>query len=107
MSDQSQQAPPEPTAGEFAFRLYITGAAHHSTEAVENIKTFCEHYVRGRYSLDIIDVYQQPAMAKSQQIIAAPTLIVSVQGVDRRIIGNLSDTYKILSILGLSKVTKA
>jgi circadian clock protein KaiB len=94
-------------ANEFALRLYITGATHHSTEAVRNIKIFCENYLAGRYTLNIIDVYQQPSMAQQQQIIAAPTLVVNVQGADRRIVGNLSDSGKILSVLGLSEMNSA
>lgn len=88
-------------AAEYAFHLYITGATHHSAEAVKNIKVFCEHYLPGRYSLDIVDVYQQPSFTKTHQIIAAPTLIVIAPGITRRIIGDLSNTDKILHALGL------
>jgi circadian clock protein KaiB len=87
----------------YAFHLYITGATHHSGEAVNNIKVFCERYLSTQYTLDIIDVYQQPSLAKTQQIIAAPTLVVTAPGLVRRIIGDLSNTEKLLSTLGLQE----
>ena len=79
--------------------LQRAGATHHSAEAVINIKAFCENYLAGRYSLGIVDVYQQPALAEMHQIIAAPTLIISTHGFVRRIIGDLSNTEKILLTL--------
>lgn len=87
----------------YSFNLYITGATHRSGEAVKNIKAFCEQYLTSQYTLDIIDVYQQPALAKTQQIIAAPTLVIKAPGMVRRIIGDLSNTDKILSALGLKE----
>ena len=85
---------------EYELRLYITGATHHSMEAVKNIKMICEQYLPNNYKLDIVDVYQQPSLAKEQQIIAAPTLIILVPGPVRRIIGDMSNTEKVLTILG-------
>jgi circadian clock protein KaiB len=101
MKTVRQQNVGGPKLVKYAFYLYITGASHHSTVAVKNIKAFCERYVPNRYSLDIIDVYQQPALAETQQIIAAPTLVVKAPGMVRRIIGDLSNTEKILITLGL------
>jgi circadian clock protein KaiB len=88
-------------ADNYALYLYITGASNRSSEAVKNIKAFCERYLLSRYTLKIIDVYQQPSLAKTQQIIAAPTLVVKSSGAVRRIIGDLSNTEKILSVLGI------
>jgi circadian clock protein KaiB len=87
---------------DYSLYLYITGASNRSSEAVKNIKVFCERYLSNRYTLKIIDVYQQPGLAKTQQIIAAPTLVVKSSGAVRRIIGDLSNTEKMLSVLGLT-----
>lgn len=80
-------------------KLYITGATHHSMMAVKNIKKICQDHLADDYELDIVDVYQQPSLAKEQQIIAAPTLIKLEPAPVRRIVGDMSDTAKILSVL--------
>jgi circadian clock protein KaiB len=85
----------------YVLRLFITGATPRSARAVENIKRFCEQYLAGRYSLQVIDVYQQPAIAKSEQIIAAPTLIKYQPPPVRRFIGDMSPTGRILHGMGL------
>jgi len=82
-------------------KLYITGATHHSMRAVKNMKGICEEFLDNSYELDIIDVYQQPNLAKEQQIIAAPTLIKIQPLPVRRIVGDMSDTEKILTILSI------
>ncbi|MDL2362995.1 MAG: circadian clock KaiB family protein [Patescibacteria group bacterium] len=87
-------------------RLYITGATHHSMQAVRNIQKLCEEYLENSYDLDIIDVYQQPYLAKEKQIIAAPTLIKTQPYPVRRIVGDMSDTEKILTVLNVQKATK-
>ncbi len=89
----------------FILKLYITGATHHSMMAVKNLKKLCEENLKGDYELDIVDVYQQPSLAKEQQIIAAPTLIKLQPAPIRRIVGDMSDTEKILSVLNIEKAT--
>jgi circadian clock protein KaiB len=89
----------------YKFILYITGATHNSTVAVKNITNICEQYLAGKYVLDIIDVYQQPSLAKEKQIIAAPTLIKIKPTPVRRLIGDMSDTAKVLSVLGITKAS--
>ena len=103
MNTDRQQDVDDGKVVKYALYLYITGATHHSGEAVKNIKAFCERYLLGCYTLDIIDVYQQPSLVTTQQIIAAPTLIVKSPGLVRRIVGDLSNTDKILSTLGLKE----
>ena len=94
-----QALDPESGAERYVLRLYITGMTPRSTAAVNNIKTICEKHLRGRYELEIIDVYQQPVLAKGEQIIAAPTLIKKLPLPLRRFIGDMSQTERIL--LGL------
>ena len=83
----------------YLLRLFVTGMTPRSTEAVAAIKTICEQYLKGRYDLEVIDIYQQPELAKEAQIIAAPTLVKQLPEPLRRLIGNLADTERVL--LGL------
>ena len=80
-------------------RLYVTGMTPRSIRAVENVRTICEEHLHGRYQLEVIDVYQQPTLAKGEQIIAAPTLIKKLPLPLRKIIGDMSNTERVL--LGL------
>jgi circadian clock protein KaiB len=84
---------------QYVLRLYVTGMTPRSTSAIANIKAICEEHLRGRYSLEVVDVYRHPGLAKGEQIIAAPTLIKSLPLPLRRFIGDMSRTEKIL--LGL------
>lgn len=83
----------------YILRLYITGMTPKSTRAIQNIKKICEENLKGRYELEVIDIYQQPILAKDEQIIAAPTLIKKLPLPLRKIIGDMSDKERIL--LGL------
>jgi circadian clock protein KaiB len=85
----------------YVLRLYITGTLPNSARALINIKAICETYLKGRYELEIIDIYQQPDLALSEQIIAVPLLIKKSPFPQERMIGDLSDTEKVLHILGL------
>ena len=85
----------------YFLRLYITGASPNSTKAIANIKTICECRLGSKYKLEIIDVYQQPLMAEIEQIVALPLLIKKFPLPERRLIGDLSDTNKVLKGLGI------
>lgn len=80
----------------YILRLYVTGITPRSTKAIVNVKKICEEYLNGRYELEVIDIYQQPKLAKGEQIIAAPTLIKKLPLPLRRLIGDMSDTEKFL-----------
>lgn len=80
----------------YVLKLYITGATPRSIKAITNIRKICEEHLKGRYELEIIDIFQQPVLAKGEQIIAAPTLIKKVPLPLRRFIGDMSDTERIL-----------
>lgn len=82
--------------GSYILRLYITGASPNSIRAVENIKAFCEKYLANNYQLEIIDVYQQSTIAEKEQIIALPLLIKKGPGAERRFVGDMSDTEKLI-----------
>lgn len=86
----------------FIFRLYVTGASPNSSRAISNIKKIFEKYIKkDRYELEVIDVYQQPATARLEQIIALPLLVKKYPLPERRLIGDMSDTQKVLSGLDL------
>ena len=88
----------------YALRLYITGMTPKSTKAIANVQKLCEEYLKGFYELKIIDIYQQPKLAKDEQIIATPTLIKQFPLPIRRLIGDMSDTERCL--VGIDLKTK-
>lgn len=80
----------------FVLKLYISGSTPQSLTAIENIKTICEENLQGRYNLEIIDLYQNPDMAREANVIAAPTLVKQLPLPLRRIIGDMSNTERVL-----------
>ncbi len=80
----------------YVFRLYVTGMTPKSILAIANVQNLCEKYLEGFYDLKIIDIYQQPKLAKEEQIIATPTLIKQLPLPIRRLIGDMSDTERFL-----------
>ena len=83
----------------YILRLYITGQTPRSLRSIENLRRLCERYLKGRFDLQIIDIYQQPALAAEGQIIAAPTLIKTMPLPLRRLVGDFSDQKRV--VLGL------
>jgi circadian clock protein KaiB len=88
-------AAPEAEA-EYVLRLYVSGQTPRSILAIENMRRICAEHLSQRYSLEIIDIYTHPEACEQQQIIAAPTLIKVLPHPLRRIIGDLSNTDKVL-----------
>jgi circadian clock protein KaiB len=86
----------------YKLKLFVTGATPNSARAIDNLTTICEEHLFEKYDLEIIDVYQQPSKAKDQQIIALPLLVKSFPLPLRRLIGDMSDTFKVLKGLGLN-----
>jgi len=99
-----EEPSPESTGERYVLRLYVTGVTPNSVRAIENMKAICEQYLQGRYDLEIVDVYKQPALAKSEQILAAPTLVKKLPLPLRRLVGDLSAKERVL--LGLDLVSK-
>lgn len=90
----------------YLLRLYVTGSTPQSVLAVTNIKKICEEHLKGRYDLEVIDLYQKPTLAQGEQIIAAPTLIKKLPPPLRRIIGDMSNLERVLVGLDLQKIKK-
>jgi circadian clock protein KaiB len=85
----------------YVLRLYVSGSTLKSALAVENIKRICEQHLKNRYDLEVIDIYQHPNLARSEQIVAAPTLIKRLPTPLRRLIGDLSNQKSVLRGLDL------
>jgi circadian clock protein KaiB len=96
--EQSSANPGRPL---YVLRLYVTGMTPRSARAIANVKEICEEHLKGRYDLQVIDIYQQPVLAEKDQIITAPTLIKKLPLPLRRIMGDLSDREQVLIGLDL------
>jgi circadian clock protein KaiB len=88
--------------GRYVLRLYVTGMTARATRAIETVRSVCDEHLEGRYDLEVVDVYQQPVLARDEQIVAAPTLIKKLPLPLRRIIGDMSRRDRVL--LGLDLI---
>jgi len=88
----------------YVLRLYVAGLTPRSVAAIQSVRNVCEGHLRGRYDLEVINVYDQPTLAKGEQIIAAPTLVKKLPLPLRRIIGDMADTHKLLVGLDLREI---
>lgn len=82
-------------------RLYVAGVTPNSLTAFENLKRLCEQHLAGRYRIEVVDLLEQPQLAKGDQILAIPTLVRRLPPPLRKIIGDLSDTERVLVGLDL------
>lgn len=85
----------------YTLRLFVAGSTRRSQQAIENLLRICAERMAGRYDLEVIDIYQQPELAVRYQVIAAPTLLKLAPAPVRRIIGDLSQTARVLRSLDL------
>jgi circadian clock protein KaiB len=93
----------KPAAAWYVLRLYVGGMTPKSTRAITNIKAICEEYLRGRYELEVVDVYQQPMLAQGEQILAVPALVKKLPLPLRTMVGDLSNTERVLLGLDLGR----
>ena len=77
-------------------RLYVAGQTPRSLRAIANLRRICEEHLPGRYRIEVIDLVANPTLAKGDQIIAVPTLVRRLPEPIRKIIGDLSDTERVL-----------
>jgi circadian clock protein KaiB len=82
-------------------RLYVAGQTPKSRAAFSNLKKICERHLNGRYSIEVIDLVVQPQLSQGDQILAIPTLVRKLPQPVRKIIGDLSDTERVLVGLDL------
>ena len=90
-----------PAPATYTLRLYITGPTPRSAEAVVNIRRLCEEHLAGRHELRIVDLSQQPELAKRHQIVALPTLVKELPLPQRRFIGDMSRIDRVLAGLDI------
>ena len=84
------------TAKTFQLRLYVAGQTPKSLAAFANLKRLCEENLAGRYEIEVVDLVKDPALARGDQILAIPTLVRKLLVPIRKIIGDLSDTERVL-----------
>ncbi|MEX2218801.1 MAG: circadian clock KaiB family protein [Phycisphaerales bacterium] len=99
--EEFERAAAAQPAARYTLRLFVAGASMRSKAAVANVKSICERFLAGRYELEVVDVYQQPALARSEQLVAAPTLVKRLPKPERRIVGDMSDEHRVLIGLDL------
>ena len=104
MDTETSAPPPSPDPdGAYHLRLYVAGQSPKSVRAVENLRRVCEEHLPGRYTIELVDLLENPQLARGDEIIAVPTLVRKLPEPVRRIIGDLSDTEKVLVGLQLEK----
>jgi circadian clock protein KaiB len=95
-------APRKPAV--WKLRLFVAGQTDKSVRALANLKMLCEQRLKGRYQIEVIDLLEQPHMARGDQIVAVPTLEIKLPQSVKRIIGDLSNTDRVLVGLALQQV---
>jgi circadian clock protein KaiB len=85
----------------YMLKLYVKGATERSLRAIANLKAVCEQYLKGRYHLEVVDIYRRPELLRRDQIVAVPTLIKKLPVPVRLLVGDLSRREQVLQGLGL------
>lgn len=85
----------------FMLRLYVAGTTPRSLRAIMDAERLCREHLDGRFSLEVIDIYQRPKLARDEQIIAVPTLVRRLPEPLRKLVGDLSDSERVLVGLDL------
>ena len=101
MKTKAKKIVVENKAESYVLKLYVTGILPTSVRAIKNIHAICEQHLKGRYNLEVIDIYQQPRLALTEEIIAVPVLIKKSPLPEQRMIGDLSNSEKVLEGLDL------
>jgi circadian clock protein KaiB len=96
-----REAVGNPVKAKFILKLYVTGILPNSVRAIKNVHAICEQYLKGRYELEVIDIYQQPDLALTEELIALPILIKKYPLPEEKLLGDLSDTQEVLKGLSL------
>jgi circadian clock protein KaiB len=91
----------------WVLKLYVAGQTPKSMEAFSNLKSICEEHLKGEYKIEIIDLIERPQLAKGDQIFAIPTLVRKLPEPIKKIIGDLSNTERVLVGLNIKEATAA
>jgi circadian clock protein KaiB len=98
---------PPSQIGKYVLLLYVVGSTPQSSRAITNLKMICETYLQDRYDLTVIDLYEQHERAEEDQILVAPTLVRHLPLPMRRVVGDLSQTDRVLAALDLSPLSRS
>lgn len=102
MSEDHSGDAKTPGSPPYKLRLFVAGSTVRSRQAIENLRRICREQLDGNVDLEVVDIYQQPELAERYQVIAAPTLVKLLPLPVRRIIGDLSETERVLRGLDLT-----
>jgi circadian clock protein KaiB len=92
---------------EYALTLFVSGASESSAHAVANVREICDAHLAGRYHLNIVDLHQEPALAREHQVLATPTLVKDYPPPFRMLVGDMSDHARVLAALDVRAVPDA
>jgi circadian clock protein KaiB len=91
--------PPPGTAGAYRLRLFVAGSSARSLRTIHDLRQLCHHALGGVVDLEVVDIYQQPDLAERDRVVAAPTLLRLSPSPVRRLVGDLSDEQRVLSMI--------
>jgi circadian clock protein KaiB len=103
MNNPSENPTP---SGKYILRLYVAGLTTKSIKAFDNLKKICEEHLRGKYIIEVVDLVENPHLAKEDQIIALPTLVKQLPPPVKKIIGDLSNTERVLKGLDIIEISQ-
>jgi circadian clock protein KaiB len=103
LSEEPTPAPPSSNDKAYRLRLYVAGQTPKSVLALTNLKQICEEHLQGRYEIEVIDLLENPQLAKGDQILALPTLVRRLPEPIKKIIGDLSNKERVLVGLDLQE----
>ena len=104
MLHSEPSAPLQPASATYLLRLYVAGQTPKSVLALRNLKAICESHLQGRYEIEVVDLLVNPQLARGDQILALPTLVRRLPEPIKKIIGDLSNTERVL--VGLNLVAR-
>lgn len=96
INEEHADITPQPSEAFWDLRLYVAGLSRKSQTALSNLRRLCDEHLAGRYTLEVIDLLERPELARGDQILAIPTLVVKLPEPVRKIIGDLSNTDRVL-----------
>jgi circadian clock protein KaiB len=91
----------ELATADYVLTLFVSGASDLSVRAIGNVRALCEEHLSGRYNLEVVDIHRDAARVRSNDVVAAPTLIREMPLPKRMLVGDLSDTSRMLSVLDI------
>jgi circadian clock protein KaiB len=110
VQDNNRKRPAQPaineSAGAWKLRLYVAGQTPKSLTAFANLRRICEEHLAGRYEIEVIDLLKHPELAQSDQIIALPTLVRKLPQPIKRIVGDLSNSERVIVGMNLEEVSQ-